>query len=109
MNSEKRVFSRIKIPSNSALCYKNKTYRVILKNISLQGATIETEEAVNLAKGNSCVLQINPEGSDSTMDLAAMTMYCKDKNIGLMFSENNPLTVKKLSSIISSNFNRSAN
>jgi hypothetical protein len=79
---------------------------VKLKNISLQGATIETEEAVGLVKGNSCVLRINPDGSNSTMDLAAMTMYCSDRNIGLLFAENNPLTVKMLYSIISSNFGR---
>ncbi len=109
MDKEKRVFSRIAIQTKTTLMHKKKSYPVQLKNLSLQGATIETTDNIALAKGNSCVLKIIPGESDSSLDLDAMAMYCDDGNIGVQFSENSPQTVKKLRLIISSNFDKKQN
>ncbi len=106
MTKEKRVFSRITFPNQTTLVHKKKSYPVELKNISLQGATVETDNNVELTKGNSCVLRIVPKDTTSVLDLDAMTMYCENGSIGVQFSENNPQTVKELRLIISSHFSK---
>ncbi len=104
MTKDKRVFHRIRVPTNTSLVFKDQAYPVQLKNISLQGATVVTEEDINLVKGNSCKLRINPEGSDISMDLDALAMYQRKNRIGFQFSENSPGTVQKLHHLISDNF-----
>ncbi len=105
MSREKRVFSRVRIPSRTLVQFKNKQYPVQLKNISLEGATVISSSSINLSKGNSCILKINPEGSKSSMDLEALTMHYRENHIGFQFGENTPCNIKKLQSLITSNFN----
>jgi PilZ domain len=104
MSKEKRVFSRIKLLSETRICFKNKSYPVQLKNISLEGATVISNSRIDLSKGNSCILRINAKGSKDIMDLEAQTMYCSENHIGFQFSENSPCNVQKLQSLIVSNF-----
>lgn len=104
MTREKRVFSRVRVSSETRLTYKNQHYPVQLKNISLEGATVVSNTRIELSKGNSCILRINPEGDKGSMDLEARTMYCNDDHIGFQFSENNPCTIKKLQALIVTNF-----
>ncbi len=106
MKNEKRVFSRIKLISKTSLYFKKKRYPVKLHNISLQGATVLVDDQIMLNKGNNCLLKINPEGSDITMDLEALTMYHKQNRIGFQFCENSQKTVKELCKLISSNFDK---
>ena len=106
MSKDKRVFQRIKISTNTSLKYKSQCYPVTLKNISLQGATVETESDLKLIKGNSCVLKITPEGSDSIMNLEALAMYQNKNCIGFQFSENHPSTIQELHQLISVNFDK---
>lgn len=104
MAKDKRVFNRIQVPSKALLYFRDQEYPVRLKNISLQGATVITEERINLAKGNACKLRISPEGSNMTMDLEALAMYHNKDRIGFQFSENHPSHVQKLHHLIRSNF-----
>ncbi len=93
------------MPSETRLTFKNKHYPVKLKNISLEGATVVSNTRIELSKGNSCILRINPEGAKESMDLEAQTMYCRENHIGFQFSENSPAAIQKLQSLIVSNFN----
>lgn len=106
MSKEKRVFRRLSISSDVSLVHRKRAYPVTLTNISLQGATVESEEKIGVAKGNSCLLRINQKDTDETMDLEALAMYRNDKSIGFQFAENNQKTVQKLHRLIKTNFSK---
>lgn len=104
MSKEKRVFSRVRIPSKAVLYVKKKPYPVNLRNISLEGATVCSEKAINVGKGNACVLEVLPEGSESPMVLQALTKYKEENCIGFQFSENCPNTINSLRQLVFANF-----
>ena len=106
MSKEKRVFSRIRLPSEASVVFKQKAYPVKLENISLQGATVTTDAKISLVKGNACLLRINTQGNNGSMELEALAMYSDESSIGFQFSENRQSTVRQLHRLISANFEK---
>ncbi len=104
MFQEKRVFSRIKLPSEVSIRFKDNKYPVKLQNISLQGATILTKNIISLNKGNRCVLKINPIEDGKALKLEALAIYNENDRIGIQFCENKPQAVRNLHQLISTYF-----
>ncbi|MBU3914425.1 PilZ domain-containing protein [bacterium] len=104
MFKEKRVFSRIKLPSKVSIKFKDNKYPVKLQNISLQGATLLTKNMISLNKGNRCVLKISPFENEESLKLEALAVYNEEDRIGIQFCENKPHVVRNLHNLISTHF-----
>lgn len=86
MNENRRNFSRVKFNAAVHLNHKDQHIASSLVDISLKGALVIPENPIQIAKGDSCELELSLNEAQIMLKIQATVVYQKEDNLGLKFS-----------------------
>lgn len=82
---KQRQFSRIDFQSKTFLLHQNQRLTVQFVDISLKGALLLIDQAVELQKGDQVLLQMKLGAYDS-LNVTADLVHCQENNFGFKFT-----------------------
>jgi c-di-GMP-binding flagellar brake protein YcgR len=97
---EKRRFSRIGVSEKSTISCNNLTVEADLLDISLKGALIRPEKAVDCRQGDRWSLCLHLSGSGIVMQFTAEVIHVRHDLIGVKFVETDLDTMTHLRNLM---------
>ena len=85
MVEERRQFSRVEFESKVQVDFSDNKHEAELIDISLKGALIKSNSAMNHQQGESCTFELSLQPSDMVLKVDALLVYKKDEQMGLKF------------------------